>query len=152
MNKKYCKMNGLNEVFEVQNIAGENICIISKNKIIHTKISNVEFIKNENININRGKYSLDITTCDVPSEIMLRHKFKEDAIKELDKYLDQAYLAKLGRVKIIHGRHGGILRNAVHEYLKHHPYVKEYYIASYSEGGIGVTIAILGNKKTNHLD
>lgn len=142
MDKKYCKMNGLNEVFEVQNIAGENICIISKNKIIHTKLSNVELI--ENMSKRSGKSSLDISSCNVSSEIMLRHKYKEDAIKQLDKYIDQAYLAKLGRVKIIHGRHGGILRNAVHEYLKSNPHVKKYYLADYSEGGIGVTIAILG--------
>ena len=60
----------------------------------------------------------------ISNEIMLRHKFKDEAIAELDKYIDQALVEKLGRIRIIHGRHGGILRNAVHEYLKNHPYVK----------------------------
>ena len=61
-------------------------------------------------------------------------------------YIDRAIVAKLGRVKIIHGKHGGVLRNAVHEYLSTHPFVKEYHIADYSEGGLGVTVAILGKK------
>ena len=77
---------------------------------------------------------------------MLRHKFKDEALAELDKYIDQAIVAKLGRVKIIHGRHGGVLREAVHEYLRNHPYVKEFSLANYGEGGIGVTVAILGKK------
>ena len=77
------------------------------------------------------------------------HKLKETAISELDKYIDQAIIAKLGRVRIIHGKHGGVLREAVHEYLSSHPYVKEYNIADYTEGGLGVTVAILG--KNNKL-
>ena len=77
---------------------------------------------------------------------MLRHKLKDEAISELDKYIDQAIVAKLGRVRIIHGRHGGVLRDAVHEYLKAHPHVKSFEIAGYGEGGIGVTVAALGKK------
>lgn len=145
MNKKYCKIHGLNGVFEIKDITDNKVTVLDKNKIITTSLDKIQFVENVNTN-SRSTCSLTVTSENVPNEIMLRHKFREEAISMLDKYLDQAYIAKLGRVRIIHGRHGGILRSAVHEYLKDHPYVKEFYIADYSEGGIGVTIAILGKK------
>lgn len=145
MNKKYCKIQGINEIFEIKDITDNKVTVLNKNKIITTSLDKIQFVEKPKENVTTT-YSLKLTSNDVPNEIMLRHEFKEDAISMLDKYLDQAYMAKLGRVRIIHGRHGGILRNAVHEYLKDHPYVKEFYIADYSEGGIGVTIAVLGKK------
>lgn len=145
MDKKYCKIQGINEIFEIKDITDNKVTVLNKNKTITTSLDKIQFVENVNIS-SRSTCSLTVTSKDVPNEIMLRHKFKEEAISMLDKYLDQAYMAKLGRVRIIHGRHGGILRNAVHEYLKDHPYVKEFYIADYSEGGIGVTIAVLGKK------
>lgn len=145
MDKKYCKIQGINEIFEIKDITDNKVTVLDKNKIITTSLDKIQFVEKPKENVTTT-YSLKLTSNDVPNEIMLRHEFKEEAISMLDKYLDQAYMAKLGRVRIIHGRHGGILRNAVHEYLKDHPYVKEFYIADYSEGGIGVTIAVLGKK------
>lgn len=145
MDKKYCKIQGINEIFEIKDITDNKVTVLDKNKRITTSLDKIQFVEKPKENVTTT-YSLKLTSKDVPNEIMLRHEFKEEAISMLDKYLDQAYMAKLGRVRIIHGRHGGILRNAVHEYLKDHPYVKEFYIADYSEGGIGVTIAVLGRK------
>lgn len=77
------------------------------------------------------------------NEIMLRHQTVEVAMENLDRFIADALAHKEKRVRIIHGRHGGILRKAVHEYLQDSPYVIRYEIADYWEGSCGVTIAYL---------
>ena len=62
-------------------------------------------------------------------------------IDELDKYLDDAYLAKLHQITIIHGVGTGALRNAVQAHLKKSKYIKTYRMGEYGEGGYGVTVA-----------
>ena len=147
MNNKYCKLQGSNKIYLIEKYI-DDIVVISCGKIhITTNISNVSILPEDFVPQKPNTRSnISISSTDVPNEIMLRHKFKDEAISELDKYIDQAIVAKLGRVRIIHGKHGGILRNAVHEYLKTHPYIKDFHIADYHEGGIGVTIAIIGKK------
>ena len=148
METKYCKLINGNKIYEIEKITGEKITLKHANSTIITNISNIIMLDEENINLRTSSSNISITVNNetVPNEIMLRHKLKEEAIHELDKYIDQAIVAKLGRVRIIHGKHGGVLRNAVHEYLSEHPLIKEYHIADYSEGGLGVTVAILGKK------
>lgn len=141
---KYCRMLNSNKIYTVEKLTNKKIYLRYENTVITTTIENVEFVDKLTVAKKAPSYTLTIETTDVPNEIMLRHKLKETAISELDKYLDQALIAKLGRVRIIHGKHGGILREAVHEYLANHPYVKEFKIADYTEGGLGVTVAILG--------
>ena len=63
-----------------------------------------------------------------------------EAIPELDKYLDDAYLAHLPSVRVVHGKGTGALRNAVQSHLKRLKYVKEYRLGEYGEGDAGVTI------------
>lgn len=64
----------------------------------------------------------------------------DEALPVLEKYLDDAYLAHLPQVTIIHGRGTGALRDAVHQYLKRLRYVKSYRVGSFGEGDHGVTI------------
>jgi len=147
MKRRYCKLNNQSKIYLVEKIENTQAVLRSENIQITTDVSNLTFVDDSYINAHKiGKSSVTITSSNIENEIMLRHKLKDEAISDLDKYIDQAIVAKLGRVRIIHGRHGGVLREAVHEYLKNHPYVKEYYLAGYSEGGIGVTIAILGKR------
>lgn len=83
----------------------------------------------------------------ISSEIHLRGLTVEEAIGRLDKYLDDALMAGLETVRVIHGRGMGILRQAVGEYLDEHPDVRSRYIAEQSEGGLGVTVVLLGKRK-----
>lgn len=76
----------------------------------------------------------------ISSEINLIGKNSDDAIAALDKYLDDAYLAHLHEVRVVHGKGTGTLRKAVGNYLKHSPYVKSYSLGEYGEGDAGVTI------------
>lgn len=148
MKSKYCKLLDGNKIYEVEKIKDNKVTLRYANSIIITDVSNVIMLDESNINNRNYNSNITISVSNdfIPNEIMLRHKLKEEAILELDKYIDQAVVAKIGRIRIIHGKHGGILRNAVHEYLASHPFVKEYHIADYSEGGLGVTVAILGRK------
>lgn len=77
----------------------------------------------------------------VSSSINLIGKTVDEAIALLDKYLDDAYLAKLHQITIIHGVGTGALRNAVQAHLKKSKYIKTYRIGEYGEGGYGVTVA-----------
>lgn len=76
----------------------------------------------------------------VSTEINLLGKTVDEALSELDKYLDDAYLAHLPSVRVVHGKGTGALRNAVHNHLKRLKYVKEYRLGEYGEGDAGVTI------------
>ncbi len=76
----------------------------------------------------------------VSTEINLLGRTVDEALAELDKYLDDAYLAHLPSVRVVHGKGTGALRNAVHNHLKRLKYVKEYRLGEYGEGDAGVTI------------
>lgn len=73
-------------------------------------------------------------------EINLIGKTVDEALSDLDKYLDDAYLAHLPQVTVIHGRGTGALKNAVHAHLKRLKYVKSYRVGGFGEGDHGVTI------------
>lgn len=80
-------------------------------------------------------------SASISTEIKLLGMTVDEALSELDKYLDDAYLAHLSSVRIVHGKGTGALRNAVHGYLKKSKYVKNYHLAEFGEGDAGVTIA-----------
>ena len=65
----------------------------------------------------------------------------DEALSELDKYLDDAYLAHLPSVRIVHGKGTGALRTAVQNYLRKNKVVKSYRLGEFGEGDAGVTIA-----------
>ncbi|MDP2892468.1 MAG: endonuclease MutS2 [Bacillota bacterium] len=77
------------------------------------------------------------------TELHLRHMTLDEAIPELDKYLDDAFLCGLPSVRIVHGKGTGTLRSAVHKHLKTHPHVKSFRAGKYGEGETGVTIVEL---------
>ena len=64
--------------------------------------------------------------------------------RELDKYLDDAILAHLNTVRVVHGKGTGALRKGIHEYLRRQKHVKSYHLAEFGEGDAGVTIVELG--------
>lgn len=77
----------------------------------------------------------------VSTEINLLGKTVDEALSELDKYLDDAYLAHLPSVRIVHGKGSGALRSAVQNYLRKNRVIKSYRLGEYGEGDAGVTIA-----------
>ena len=79
----------------------------------------------------------------VKAEVDLRGMRFEEAMEEIDKYLDDAYVAGLERVTIIHGVGTGALKSGIKEILKKHKHVKTSREGAYGEGGAGVTIVEL---------
>ena len=89
-----------------------------------------------------GKLSMGKSMA-VSTEINLLGKTVDEAVAELDKYLDDAALAHLPEVRIVHGKGTGALRAGVHKYLKRNKHVAEFRLGEYGEGDSGVTIAKL---------
>ncbi len=87
--------------------------------------------------------NLRLDTEDMNSELNLIGKTTAEAEYEIDRFLDEAYLASLPRVRIIHGFGTGALKNFVHHFLKDHPHVSKYAFAPSDQGGNGATIAEL---------
>ncbi len=76
----------------------------------------------------------------ISAEIMLIGKTVDEAIVELDKYLDDAYLSHLSTVRVVHGKGTGALRSAVHTHLRRIKYVDSFHLGEFGEGDSGVTI------------
>jgi DNA mismatch repair protein MutS2 len=94
----------------------------------------------KNTKTGAGKLRMS-KTASVSTEINLLGKTADEAIALLDKYLDDAYLAHLPSVRIVHGKGSGVLRKAVQEHLRHLKYIKSYRLGAFGEGDSGVTIA-----------
>lgn len=80
-------------------------------------------------------------SASVSTEVMLIGLTVDEALAKLDKYLDDALLAHMPSVRIVHGKGTGALRNAVHSHLKRLSYIDNYHLAEFGEGDAGVTIA-----------
>ena len=96
-------------------------------------------VKLKNPRTNTGKIKMSKSSS-VSAEINLLGKTVDEAISELDKYLDDAYIAHLEQVRVVHGKGTGALRAGVHQYLKRQKHVKEYRLGAFGEGDAGVTI------------
>ena len=92
-----------------------------------------------NTSSSGGKMDLS-RSANIRTEINLIGKNSDDALAALDKYLDDAYMSHLNNVRVVHGKGAGILRQAVHQYLKGVPYVKSFKLGEFGEGDAGVTI------------
>jgi DNA mismatch repair protein MutS2 len=79
----------------------------------------------------------------VPMELDVRGKATDEAIPEVDQYLDEAVLASLGEVSIIHGKGTGALRAGIQQHLRRHPHVKSFRLGVFGEGESGVTVVTL---------
>ena len=105
--------------------------------LVYAEENDVAAPKTQRTNTGKIKMSKSLS---VSAEINLLGKTVDEALSLLDKYLDDAYLAHLPSVRVVHGKGTGALRNAVHNHLKRLKYVKEYRLGEYGEGDAGVTI------------
>lgn len=128
-------INKNDKCYKIQLLNNSTVIYVSDDKI---EEYNYEKIK-PSIKIN---YSLCENNND-NTDIMLRHQTKLEALENLDRFIFSSIAAHQKRIRIIHGRNGGILREAVHDYLKKSPYVESFHIADNKEGSVGVTVAYL---------
>jgi len=142
MQNKYCTLKNSKLVWKIENVDNNKVHLSMNNKKMITTTNNINIL---NSYIPEKNTTVSVITSNeaLSSEIMLRHLTKLDAMEELDKFIDKAITLGIARIKIIHGKRGGIIRSAVHKYLDNHPYVSSYNFGEYHEGGFGVTIAYI---------
>ena len=115
--------------------------------ILHSQVNIRDLEKLDDTVITGGNFSKTGSgkikmskSASVSTEINLLGKTVDEAIMELDKYLDDAYIAHLPSVRIVHGKGTGALRKGVHNYLRRQKHVKSYRLGEFGEGDAGVTI------------
>ncbi|MDO4622973.1 MAG: endonuclease MutS2 [Eubacteriales bacterium] len=118
-------------------------CGIIRSKV---HISDLELLNEPDVtlsgkaaHVSTGKVRMS-KAMSVSSEIKLIGKTVDEAVAELDKYLDDAYIAHLASVRVVHGKGTGALRKGIHQYLRTQSHIKEFHLAEYGEGDAGVTI------------
>ena len=121
-------------LFVQMGILRSQVNIRDLEKLDDTVITGGNFSKTGSGKIKMSK------SASVSTEINLLGKTVDEAIMELDKYLDDAYIAHRPSVRIVHGKGTGALRKGVHNYLRRQKHVKSYRLGEFGEGDAGVTI------------
>ena len=110
-------------------------------------LDDLEFLESEtrqarrDATITRSQQLKAAKAMTVHTEINLIGMTTAEAIPLLEKYLDDAYLAHLSQVRIIHGMGTGALRSAVHDHLKRNRSIESFRLGEQGEGGYGATVA-----------
>lgn len=136
----YVWVHGLNSFGEVVALMEGEAIVLVDNWRIRVPLERIEKRQTAPLNIPRAETIIAPKPAKVPNEIHLRGMRVEEALLLLDDYLDKAFLAGLEKVRIVHGKGTGALRQALWDYLAEHPLVASFYHAIPSEGGEGVTI------------
>ena len=128
--------------FVVSLHAGEAEVLVGSIRL-RRPLADLEVIEKPSLKLPAGVH-VNITSAEPASnEINLLGCTVDDATSRTDKFLDEAFLAQLPQVRIVHGAGTGALRNAITDLLRNHPHVVRFEFASQNQGGRGVTIATL---------
>ncbi|MFA7637664.1 MAG: endonuclease MutS2, partial [Monoglobales bacterium] len=137
----------LGELGEVVNLPNSNGDFNVQVGIIKVKTNlkdvvpaNDENSEKEGQKILIARNRIESKSANIKTELDLRGMLAHDAVMETDKFIDDAALASLKKISVIHGKGTGALRNAIHDYLKNNKLVKGYRLGSFGEGDTGVTI------------
>ncbi|MEP6788633.1 MAG: Smr/MutS family protein, partial [Acidobacteriota bacterium] len=112
-----------------------------REKIVDLQLAGYE--QGAQTRVSKSVPTLNIDGGDAAAELNLIGRTTADAEYEIDRFLDEAYMSSLPRVRIIHGFGTGALKNYVHHFLKGHPHVEKFGFAPSDQGGNGATIAEL---------
>jgi DNA mismatch repair protein MutS2 len=127
----------------VVSVAGAEAEVLAGNMRIRRPVRDLEVIEKPSITLPAGVH-VEFTGKEIESnEINLLGQTVDEAVSRTDKFLDEAFLAHLPQIRIVHGMGTGALRSAISDLLRSHPHVARFEFAPQSEGGRGVTIATL---------
>ena len=112
---------------------------------VNVNIKNLKRIKGEEESKSQSstKDIIKSKVSNIKTEIDLRGMTLDEAFLDVDKYLDDAYIANLKQVTIIHGKGTGVLREGIQQLLRGHRHVKSSRLGDMGEGGTGVTVVEL---------
>jgi len=135
------RLKDASQVGEILEIKGAFAVILSGNARLRAKLQNLAKVS------SRGPRALEqpqvMYTPEGKTEIDLRGMLGEEAVAQVEGFLDDALIAGLHRVDIIHGKGTGALRKRVAEFLRIYPHVKSFRLGEWNEGGTGVTVVEL---------
>jgi len=133
-------INQVATVLSLPNKSGEVSLQIGSSKMYFNvnQLKHTEPVKTSHVDTHKPASTLK--SSQVSSEIKLLGLTVEEANVLIDKFLDDAALAGLASVRIVHGKGTGVLRSGIHTYLKKHPHAKSFRLAGIGEGDMGVTI------------
>jgi DNA mismatch repair protein MutS2 len=106
-------------------------------------LTDLEALETPSLKLPAGVHLTVSKSDDVASEFNLLGCTVDEATDRTDKFLDEAFVAQIPQVRIVHGMGTGALRNAIADLLKSHPHVTSFEFAPQNQGGRGVTIATL---------
>ena len=143
---KVLTLDQTGEILSLPDSKGELIVKIGMMKV-NINVSDLMFMEeaHEKEEKQRGKYGnlYRAKAQTVSASVNVQGKILDDAVMDVDKYLDDAYMAGLKEVTVIHGRGEGILKKGLRKLFKRHKHVASYRKGGYNEGGDGVTIVTL---------
>ena len=142
------RVKSLNQFGEVLSVSNGKTPLLLKvgNMQMRVSYEEIEPVHPEDNKRELSTSILDVQyskTENVKTELNLQGKKVHEAWAETDKYIDDAFLAGLPRVRIIHGKGTGALRTAIHDLLEDHAQVDDFQLAALNEGGAGATIVTL---------
>ncbi len=134
------RMLSTNTTGEVVSISGEEVLVQCGTFRLSTSLKNVEKISKKKVKkLGRAVPSASVSTLE-STRLDLRGLTGDEAISEIERFIDKLRLNRIGQATIVHGKGTGALRQRVAECLKKHPAVKSFRLEDWSEGGVGVTI------------
>ena len=143
------KVLSLNENGYIQTLPDKNGNLQVKIGILKVNANISDIIRIEKIIDNNKEHQYYYNYTFIKSDKMYNNKIDvrgyntEDAIYEIDKFLDDSFIANLNEVTIVHGKGTGVLRNNISDFLRKHKLVKSFSFGKFNEGGDGATVVKL---------
>ena len=139
---QWTKTNGLGEIKSAPDKKGR--VLLQTDGGMKIRVPTTELVKKNHRRKSKSKVRYNVgTEKRFQNELDLRGMTSDEAVDEVDKFLDEALLAGFHEISIIHGKGTGALRHRVHDYLHTHPQVIKYRLGNWNEGDAGVTIVTL---------
>lgn len=143
----YVSIKKLNYYGEVLSVNKDKLCVFANGMKMNVKSADITHAQKQQSAKKKKTTSGKSLLSSFSMECNVIGMRVAEAIPIIDKYLDNALLAKVYRVRIIHGMGTGALRKGVHDYLKRHARVESYVMGGQGEGGLGATVVTLKQKK-----
>lgn len=141
----YVKLKKLNYYGEIISLNKDKVCVLTNGMKMNTTINEITHEKRK-VEKTKSKGYTKKSISSFSMECNVIGMRVAEAIPVIDKYLDNAILAKVYKVRLIHGMGTGKLRKGVHDYLKHNQRVESYTMGGQGEGGLGATVVTLKQK------